>query len=161
MALGGLSQILRNLLESFHFDAPRPAELKGVPTWEIVGRWKSERYADLFPGQEAALQAGRPPPWDQLGEHLPDSVVLTLGRDQNFPLLPYRIEYQRARRRQGLTGGTIPESQLEPMVTMEFFEVRHRPDLTPADFTYQPSDQRVEDLTGVYLRRLGLPETAR
>jgi hypothetical protein len=94
---------------------------------------------------------------DQLAEHLPDAVQLTLGRDQVFPLFPYRIEYLRTRRRSAVVGVAAgSEFVVEPLVTMELFELRQRPDLTPSHFVSPLSNAEARDLTSEYLRKLGL-----
>jgi hypothetical protein len=159
LALGGLGYLLRNLAENFEFRAPRPAELKGVPTWEVEGKWRADRSLRLLANQESRTRAGPSTDGEQLAEHLPDTVQLTLGRDQVFPLLPYRIEYQRTKRRQGVARVTSTDDyQVVPLVTLELYEVRRRPDLVPADFAWQAGSDGVDDVTDSYLRRLGLVE---
>jgi hypothetical protein len=159
LALGGIGQLLANLARYFDFDTPQPGEFKGIPVWELSGKWNSHKAALLFPRREAALRTGRTYDGDELAEHLPDSVQLTLGRDDNFPLFPYRIEYLRTKRSLRVTGaGPTGEAQ-ETLVKLELFEVRHRPDLTAADFRYRPGETRVDDLTDSYLQMLGLSGT--
>jgi hypothetical protein len=154
LAIGGIRELLSNLGESFVFDEPRAGELKGVPTWELTGRWKPEILLRLLPRQRVAIRTGQQIDWSELPEHLPDAVQLTLGRDQNFPLFPYRMEYQRTRRRLNVTGAKSTAEVVEPLLALDLFELRHRPDLEPGDFSYQPRDGFVQDLTDMYERRL-------
>lgn len=155
LALGGLTEIMRNIAEDFQFARPRVTELSGLPMWELAGTWKPQRLAQLLPEQSAAIGAGQPADTTKLPKHLPDTLKLLLGRDQNFPLFPYRIVFGRT---QPLDVGTTTEPLVEPLVTMELYEVRRRPDLTAADFAFQLSDENVEDLTDTYLRKLGLTQ---
>ncbi|MGE0759720.1 MAG: hypothetical protein AB7O38_22075 [Pirellulaceae bacterium] len=149
LALGGLSQSLAHLAEYFQFAPPQESELKGLPIWELEGTWTQELWARLVPGNSAGTAD-----WERLPEHLPDHVRLTLGRDQNFPLFPYRIEYLKTQRSSTVVGvASGQSSQILPLVTMELFEVG-RPALTAADFTYQPSGTE-DELTDAYLKKLG------
>jgi hypothetical protein len=141
LAVGGLAQLLRAISEHFRLTNPQPSQLLNVPTWELTGLWKG-----LEP-----IQAGQTPDNTQLPAHLPTHVKLILGRDQQFPLFPYRIEFGRAQPDSETKGGA---ASVQPMVTMELYEVRRRNDL-PADlFRYSPGDQDVEDQTDLYLGQL-------
>jgi hypothetical protein len=148
LAVGGLSSILLNIEQSFQFDEPQQSELFNIPTWEISGTWKPERLAQI------ARDEG------SLPSHLPDTVKLVLRRDDEFPLLPYRVQFGRTQRRDSvasIASGKI--AVVHPLVTIDLSEPRRRPDLRPADFAFQPSDENVEDRTDVYLRKLGLVKT--
>jgi hypothetical protein len=154
LAIGGLGQLLHSLAAEFEFGAPRSSQLKGVPTWEVEGTWNAARRSKLVPERPAG---GDVSPSDQLAEHLPDAVQLTLSRDQIFPLFPYRIEYLRTHRRPAVVGvASGSEFAVEPLVTMELFELRRRPDLTPSHFVFPLSNAEARDLTSEYLRKLGL-----
>jgi hypothetical protein len=104
--------------------------------------------------------AGIESDFSRLPAHLPTTVKLTLGRDQNFPLFPYRIEYGRLQ-----SAGAIPAAGdaatpvVKPMITMELFEVRRRNDFPNELFIFSPGNQNVEDQTENYLHQLRLQES--
>jgi hypothetical protein len=160
LALGGLSEILCNLDRNFHFDQPQPIELKGIPVWELTGSWKPERLAQIAPTSVVHHPSGDTINAAALPAQLPDAVKLVLGRDAKIPLFPYRITFGRHHRGDSVAGiSNVTPPAIDPLVTIELYEVRRRPDLTPADFAFQPSDQNVEDRTELYLRKLGLAKT--
>jgi hypothetical protein len=158
MALGGLPRLLHGLNENFSFaEPPRPNQVGQVPVWVLRGQWKPERLAALLPNQRADILAGKPPRLEELPPRLPDSVVVTLGRDDVLPLFPYRIEYLRQDGAgQGSSAGPPGIAATRSLVTMELFEVRRRADLDPRQFDYKPGDQEVADHTELYLKSLGL-----
>jgi hypothetical protein len=156
IALGGLSKLLHGLNENFQFDNPLAAQIAQVPVWVVRGQWKDEKLAQLLPKQKSKIRGGQITELTDLPSHLPDSVEVTLGRDELFPLFPYRIEYRRQ-------STSAPNPQHHPaadkarsILTMELFEVRHRADLDPRMFQYKPGDQEVADHTSLYLQSLGL-----
>ncbi len=158
MALGGLPRLLQGLNENFLFNSPPRADQVGqVPVWVLRGQWRAERLAAPLPNQRADILAGRPPRLEELPPRLPDSVMITLGRDDVLPLFPYRIEYLR-QDGAGQGSGAGPPGIASPrsLVTMELFEVRRRADLDPRQFDYKPGDQEVADHTESYLKSLGL-----
>jgi len=151
LSVGGLAQLLQGLSDNFDFAAPVSEEISRVPVWRIVGRWKTEVLGRLLPEQVQALVAGQAAQTDKLAPHLPDQVVLVLGRDPKvLPLFPYRLEFTRRDAKSGV---------MRTILAMELFEVRLRPDLDPRQFSFQLGEQRVEDETQDYLDKLGLSET--
>jgi hypothetical protein len=161
LALGGLGEILRNLETNFRFEDPQQSELLELPTWEITGSWKPERIARFAP--DAAAKSGTAEiNTEVFPSHLPDVVKVVLGRDTKFPLFPYRILFGRTKRSDGVASiATNKKTSIEALVTLELYEVQRRPDLKPADFAFQPSDDNVEDRTDEYLRKLGLVKEER
>ena len=160
LAMGGLHQLLHGLSASFDFSQPVAAQIGDQPVWQLTGRWKPRMLAQLLPGTPTELAPGDPVGLVDLGklpQHLPTMVVLALGRDDQFPLFPYRIEYRRLNgaQRPGSAGPARGPASYRAVATMELFEVRHYV-VEPRDFDFQPGDQQVEDRTDVFLRRLGL-----
>ena len=134
LLLGGLSRLLEELNRGYTFGPPQAGELGSVPVWVLTGEAKPE------------LRARLDIPVERKTPQFPVQVVLTLGRDNILPLFPYRVEYQR----------TNKSGVLEPLMTMELYEVRRRNDLDPRSFEYNPGDQEVEDITRPFLLRLGI-----
>ena len=159
LALGGLHQLLAGLNASFEFSPPVPAKIGDQPVWQLTGHWKPSMLSQLMPGLQAGMaDRGRADP-AKLPLHLPTEVVLALGRDDQMPLFPYRIEYRR--RTPTPTAASDAGVQLgatdRPIATMELFEVRRYVDMDRRDFAFQPADEPVEDRTSAFLERLGLP----
>lgn len=128
--LGGLSASLRNLADAFEFNRAPDRKLGDTPMWVIEGRWKPARLAELLPDQAEAIKRGLPADTAALAPHLPDRVVLWLGKEDRFP---YRIEYARRRPHDG----TPPRSQ----VVMQWFEVGFDREIGPSRFQYRPPEE--------------------
>lgn len=157
LLLGGLPALLESLARDFDFGAARAGEIEfpggndnraaRLPVWAVSGTWKPERLQQLSTVTAKRKDAGPP--------LLPQRVDLVLGRDErSFALFPYRVIYYAAADKSGAgQGSTI---NLNPIVSMEFFNVQTAANLDPRDFDYNPGEQEVEDLTSVYLQKLGL-----
>jgi hypothetical protein len=150
IAFGGLDFLLRGLDEAFEFAPPVPQTMGDVPVWEIRGQWKHDKLRDWM-GQGGGSEA--PIDLSQLADHIPHSVVVTLGRDDLLPLFPYRVEFRR-----WLGGPTTPNPTLdpaseEPLATIELFEVRHY-EVDPRHFEFPLNEQEIDDQTEAYLTRL-------
>ena len=63
--------------------------------WVVAGKWRREKLALILPDQSEAILAGQPVDFSRLPALLPTNVNMTLGRDEAFPLFPYRIEFRR------------------------------------------------------------------
>jgi hypothetical protein len=157
LLLGGLPALLEGLHRNFDFGSARAGEIdvpatantpaSRLPVWAVSGVWKRERW-DALTAAAAKNKKLAPP-------ELPVRVDLVLGRNErSFNLFPYRVFYY-ARNTQGGAGegGAI---NLQPMVSMELFNVQPAAELDPRDFDYNPGEQEVEDLTQAYLVKLGL-----
>lgn len=94
----------------------------------------------LLPEQAQAIEGGKEADLDDLAAHVPHRVTLYLGQRDLFP---YRIEYEHP---------DLPSGQ--PMLAMEFFEVRFDLPVDPERFTYRPSYRKVEDRTAQYIQQL-------
>jgi hypothetical protein len=157
IGVGGLDFLLRGLDEAFEFDTPQPQMMGDVPVWELHGRWRAEKLRDWIPKE----QGGAAEQLEQLPDHLPHTVVVTLGRDEFFPLFPYRVEY----RRHASASPTAPSSPTRQpdsaIVTIELYEVRNYRVDDPRHFEFHLNDQPVVDVTDEYLARLRVGEGQR
>jgi len=152
--LGGLTRLLRALHATFEFTSVEEAQLADkagpVPVWRLRGEWKPEKLAKWLPNERKAGQNGRAPDLSELPRHLPDHVVLYLGKTDRFP---YRIEYRRRTPSdQEAEGGSEDRS----LVTMELFERNLNASIHPANFLYSPGDLECPDRTSQFLKKLGL-----
>lgn len=150
--IGGLSQLLRGLYDNFAFDSPQADAIGQTPVWRLQGRWKPEAMSrlmsDIKPGSTGDAAAARV----ELPSHLPHQVSIVLNGDEQLPLFPNRIEFARH---------DPATDQARPLLIMEWFDIRLRPDLTPEMFAFQIGDQEVQDETDLYLSKLGLVDTAK
>jgi len=147
--MGGLSKLLRSLQESFEFTDTSARQLGPLDVWELHGQWKPEKLARFLPDQKEAIEAGEKADTTRLPPHVPDQVVLHLGRGDRFP---YRIEYRR----------TDPSAQENPagavrtLVSMELYEVKIDAPIDPGQFAYTPGNLGFSDDTDRFLESLGL-----
>jgi hypothetical protein len=143
-SLGGLAGCLRNLAADFRFNKGPDRTLKDTAMWSLEGRWTRERLLALLPEQTEAIERGLPADTAPLAPHLPDRVVLWLGKDDLFP---YRIEYARQRPRDG--------GAARSQVVMQWFEVAFDTEIDPARFRYEPPETlKYSDQTQAILDRL-------
>ena len=149
--LGGLPRLLRGLHRAFHFARVEQTRLRQLPTWRFVGQWKADQLASILPKQKDAIEKGQPADLSRLPEHLPDHVILWLGKEDLFP---YRIEYCRRVERSRAEGQV--ESRV--LVAMELFEVNLNLPINPARFVYNPGDMKISDRTDAFLERLNLKD---
>ena len=89
LALGGLSILLDSLNRSFEFQSMRTEKLGMVPTYAVLGVWKSNALAKLLAGDQPAGDAT--PPAD-VPVYLPNQIEIHIGRDDLFP---YQVDYLR------------------------------------------------------------------
>lgn len=146
LALGGLGRLMEGLTTAFDFSAPRADQMGTTPVWVVSGQWKPDYLGLLWPEKSAALTAKEPVDLRELPAHMPHRVIVVLSRDPALPIFPYRVEYQR------LTDRGEPQ----PMVALDFYEVRRNAVLDPKLFGYKPGDQEVADETEQYLKASGL-----
>jgi len=157
--LGGLTKVLRALHATFDFTSVEGAQLADqagpVPVWRLRGAWKPDKLAKAFPGRKQPANPRQPTDLAKLDlgklpRHVPDHVVLYLGKTDRFP---YRIEYRRR---------TPPDQEAEggsedlSLVTMQLFERNLNASIHPANFLYSPGDLECPDTTSQFLKKLGL-----
>lgn len=157
LLLGGLPALLESLSRDFDFGEAREGTIDfpggndnraaRLPVWAVSGTWKPARLKQLTTVSAKQKNAGPP--------LLPQRVDLVLGHDErSFALFPYRVIYYANDEKSGAgQGGAV---NMNPIVSMEFFNVQTAANLDPRDFDYNPGEQEVEDLTSVYLQKLGL-----
>jgi hypothetical protein len=154
LAMGGLPRLMRGLSESFRFTSIQDGQLGMFPVRILHGEWRSQRLVDLFPERRAAIEQGQPVDMNRLPQHVPDQVLLYLGRDDLFP---YRFEY-RCRKRE-------KDQPVEPsgagadtimLATLELFEVQINAQIDTQQFVYNPGDQPFVDATDAFLGGQGL-----
>lgn len=149
--IGGLPKLLTGLDAAFAFDSVEETQLAGqLPVWRLEGSWKQDRLTRVLPKQEGTVKEDTPPDLTRLPDHLPDHVVLFLGKDDLFP---YRIEYRR-RKAKGQAGRDAPEDR--PIVVMDLFQVSFNCPIHPTRFIYNPGDHEFSDQTDDFLKKLGL-----
>lgn len=150
LGLGGLPKLLAALARDFQFDPPESSNLGALPVLNLRGHWRASRLATLLPEQKEAIEKGEPADLKKLPPHVPEQIVLTLGRDDLFP---YRLEYLRSTPEFILKGDS---EELHTIVSLEVFEVKLGAPIDRAQFTYQPDPKvTIPDDTDHYLRALG------
>ena len=155
LSLGGLPKLMQSIESHFAFDSITAGPQVGsVPMLVLSGRWRAKQLAALLPDEKEAILAGRKADLTKLPPHLPDRVVVYLGRDDLFP---YRIEYRRAPAKLDKNN---PASD-KAIVTMEWFEVKFAATIDRRQFVYRPGKQNPTDVTAKYLQKQGLKKPSR
>ena len=147
--LGGLPKLLRSLEAAFDFHSVEEALLADqLPVFRLQGNWKPDQLAQE--GSETdGEKKGKSVDRSELGDHVPNHVVLWLGKMDTFP---YRIEYRR--REPNRRKGDAPKDR--SIITLEFFEVDLNAPIHPTRFLYSPGDLEYSDDTKRFLKKLGL-----
>ncbi len=153
MALGGMPKLLARLAEDFTFGPAQPKVIGHLPVWRIDGHWKADVLTRLMPDHAATIRSDDLAALRRLPEPLPHGVSLILGRDRVVPLFPYSVSYYRLLPPDKDQPKSAPP-QRRAIATLELFEVRLRPDLSPADFDYRPGSQEVKDQTNQFIAQL-------
>ena len=150
--LGGLPRLLRGLHAAFDFPTVEQTRLGQPPqaVWRLRGQWKPEKLAKLFPQQNSGGKNAAPVDLAKLPAHLPDQVVVYLGKTDGFP---YRIEY---RRRQPSESQAEDAPKELAVVTIKLHEVGLNASIHPTHFLYSPGDLSISDGTGQFLKNLSL-----
>ena len=155
--IGGLPKLLFGLRQNFRFTRAAETQLGERPVWVIDGQWRPERLISAVPDQRGTIEAGRAIELKRLPAHLPEHVLLYVGKAD---LIPYRIDYLR---RGGKTDGAGQGSLLtgyQAIASTEYFDVRINVPIDPREFVYQPSGLtqakgvKVIDATDAYLKTL-------
>lgn len=148
---GGFSQMLASLLRNYHFSAPQPTQLNGLPVNALVGRWKPDRLAQLWPAAEHRDQQ-ETLEWP---EQIPHHVLLLLGRN----MFPYVCEYRSAADASLATSLVGLRPAAEPLLRYEIFEVQFAVAIPAETFTYTPGDIDWSDETSLVLDQLTQGQT--
>ena len=150
--IGGLPKLLRSFDRAFVFDNPEGVQLQAeFPAWKVEGRWRPEMLVRAVPEHRNAIEQGRGVARDDLPEHLPNSVVLFLGKDDLFP---YSIVFYRL-------DGTTANVKASPnapaaIVRIDMTKVRFNQPIPAGQFVYNPrlkhTDQTEQMLTSFGLQ---------
>ncbi|MBI1904574.1 MAG: hypothetical protein HYS13_26055 [Planctomycetia bacterium] len=140
--IGGLPELLDSLARHMTFKEVFSEQLGDVDVWVAKGRWNPSTLSDLIPDQRDRIRGGKSPDWSKAPRHVPDHVLIYLGKTDLFP---YRIEHRR---------DDAPPDR--PLAMLELFEVRLNRPIDPRVFDYKPG-RRAADATAEYLREHGLP----
>lgn len=151
LAAGGLAGVLFGLDRAFDFREATDTTIGEVPMRAVTGTWKPSRLVRMLPDQKVAIEGGGKVDLTKLPLHMPDHVVVFLGRDDLFP---YRIEYRRSK--DGNPPAALDASPVSTMVSMELFEARFGSGVDSQEFIYTPGAAPVGDDTPAYLTELGI-----
>ena len=143
---GGLGQMLADLIRNFDFQPPEPTQLNGLPVNALVGHWRPEQLARLWP-DASKLGDEKPPEWP---EQLPHHVLLLVGSN----MFPYVCEHRRADDAPLATSlaGLRPTS--DPLLRYEIFEVQFAVAIPEERFQYVPGNIPWTDETTAVLGQL-------
>ncbi len=148
--IGGLPKLLRSFDKAFIFDKPEGVQLQAdFPAWKVEGRWRPEMLVRAVPDHKDAIEQGRGVDRENLPEHLPNSVILFLGKEDFFP---YSIVYYRLK---GTTADVKASPNDVPMVRIIMKNVRFNQQIHAAQFVYKPGLEHT-DQTEQMLEKLGL-----
>ena len=147
--MGGLAKLLQSYDRAFLFDAPEEVQLQSsFPAWKVEGRWRPEMLARAVPRMKDAIKQGRGVAREDLPEHLPNSVVLFLGKDDLFP---YSIFYYRLA---GTTTNVKASPDDRQIVQIVMSKVRFNQSIPAGKFVYNPQ-LKFSDETEQLLAKLG------
>lgn len=141
LAIGGQAELLRNVYHRYRWDSAVPTKIDQYPVWILSGeiRQTAPIPAARAPIDQAMLQPS-------VSGLLPQRVRLAIGRTEQFPFFPHRIEYFRQR---------VEKSQVtwEMVNSVEFFEVSKPKELGAEIFQYEVRDsvELIQDDTVKYL----------
>lgn len=141
LAVGGQAELLRNLYHRYDWESAVPTKLDQQPVWLLTGEIRQQppipsARAPIDQAMQSASQTGL----------LPQRVRLALGRTEQFPFFPHRIEYFK---RKETDGNAI----WELITVIEFFEVSAPSSMEPELFQYEVRDtvEAIQDETSKYL----------
>jgi len=145
LSRGGLPILMKSLDDHFIFASPKSSSILDTPVWELEGHWKPDTLRRLLPSQEDAIEKKGEIDYEQLAPNVPARVRIVLGREGMAKMFPFRIEYFRS---------PVPVEEEEPMIRIEFFEVRRGVAIDSRLFRYKPEENvmnEIEDITDKYM----------
>ena len=152
---GGLANLVRQLNENFDFGPATESKLDRLPIQRIEGTWKRKNLLKFLPKQKTSIEQGNAPDLSKLPPHIPDRVVVSLGRvalpsgRQGF--FPYRIEYLRTDKKDTTTK---PGQTKGAIMTVYLYNVQFDPQINESLFDYRPGELDPEDKTSDYIQKL-------
>jgi hypothetical protein len=144
---GGLGQMLGDLLRNFDFQPPQPTQLNGDPVNALVGHWRTEQLARLWPAG-AELEEMTTDDWPA---QLPHHVMLLIRTRNLFPCVCEHRTAQDAALATQL-GGLRPTAA--PLLRYEIFEVQTAVAIPEEKFQYVPGDVPSTDETNLVYQQL-------
>lgn len=148
LAMGSLSGLLNQLAEHFEFQPATAGALGAIPVIHCTGQWRAAALGRLMHDQiDPAVTADGNIRWQQLPQHLPHQVRLTLGNDDRFPGFPYRIVFEQFRPEDGRM---VPR----PFAILELYEVQQIASLPDEMFEVPTIRSVPHDATGFYRKRI-------
>lgn len=149
--LGGLPGLLHSFDRAFVFEAPESVLLQPqFPAWKLEGRWRANVLAKALQGEQNNSEQQRGVQLEQLPQHLPNCVILFLGKDDLFP---YSIVFYRL---PGSTTTIKAKPNDRPAIRINLSKVRFNEPIHAGQFAYKPGDLDFSDRTEPYLKKLGL-----
>ncbi|MGD9127061.1 MAG: hypothetical protein PVH19_06750 [Planctomycetia bacterium] len=146
---GGIANMLRQLKKNFLFDTPTESKLDRMPILRLEGTWSRRNLTKFLPDQKEDIKQGKTPDLSKLPAHIPDRVVISLGRQNLFP---YRIEYLRTDRAKSKNSAAGQGG--ESLMTIYFHNVQFTPEINESYFDYRPGELEPVDKTHDYIKRL-------
>ncbi len=149
--LGGLPGLLHSFDRAFAFEAPESVLLQPqFPAWKLEGRWHPNVLAKALQDDQDNAESQRGVQLEQLPQHLPNCVILFLGKDDLFP---YSIVFYRL---PGSTTTVKAKPNDRPAIRINLSKVRFNEPIHAGQFAYKPGDLDFSDRTEPYLKKLGL-----
>lgn len=143
---GGLAQLLADLLRNYDFQPPQTTQLDGLPVYSLVGTWRSEQLAKLWPAAEN-LSDSDPPDWPK---QLPHHVLLMVQQQNLFPRV---VENRTADDAYFATSLSGLKPVREPLLRYEIHEVNFAVAVPSELFEFNPGDSW-SDETSVVLEEM-------
>ncbi len=141
LAIGGQAELLRNVYHRYRWDSAIPTKIDQYPVWILSGEI---RQTAPIPSARAPIDQAMLQP--SVSGLLPQRVRLAIGRTEQFPFFPHRIEYFRQK---------VEKNQVtwEMVNSVEFFEVSKPKELGAEIFQYEVRDsvELIQDDTVKYL----------
>ena len=128
---GGLGQMLADLLRNFDFQPPQPTQLNGLPVNALIGHWRPEQLARLWPDAAKLDDNVESTKWP---EQLPHHVLLLVGRN----MFPYVCEHRRIADARLATSLAGLRPTGDPLLRYEIFEVQFAVAIPQEKFQYTP-----------------------
>lgn len=147
LARGGLSQLVSSLVRSFAFGAHRAVSHEDRALVALVGVWRPEQLARIWPG---AGEGNWP-------AHLPHHVLVYIDPRERFP---YLVEYRGGDQAAVAESTEVHLRTRDPLASLEFVDVQFAATM-PADvFHFVPPDNNFTDVTHQVLAEVRPPTAA-
>jgi hypothetical protein len=144
LAILGLPNLLRKIVQYYRLAGPRPARLGDLPVWVVEGQWNPPELAELAESAPANRRTRSSP-------QLPTHVRVVISQD-DWTLR--RIEYLRSVSPRRAQWTHEADSPLQPLAVIDVIKSSSTHD--PDDGLFQPPDGTLEivDHTQQFLRSI-------